>query len=375
MEWVADTARRLTRRVRPQNAAGWDKAQLLALGVAVLVAMAACGPVSDDDSESLGDRPAELLVVAGGGSVVGEVGILNGQPTLMETRTFAVVGPIRSLSWGPQARAVALTISLGERTGDRFVYEATDVWRSTMAAAPPRRLTYDEDASSPVFTLDGTAVVVTRTTPPERRTGDGLPVAEGEMWLVPLTASRARVLLAPADRAIDRAGSFSPDGRELAFSRCHAPPLPLRYPLSTTCDVYIMSSDGSHTRRIMSRARDPDWAPDGKTIVVSSDRDETGIVAIGEATEYSTDLYLIDVVSGQIRRLTHTPQVSEASPRYSPDGGRLAFTERRSGEVITRVVVSNSDGTCRQSISGAAEWTDSPSWRQEVSAAAKPLVC
>jgi TolB protein len=56
----------------------------------------------------------------------------------------------------------------------------------------------------------------------------------------------------------------------------------------------------------------PDWSPDGRSLVYASYRDD------------AVELWTIDLASGAARPLTHAGAVS-LEPRYSPDGRRIAF--------------------------------------------------
>ena len=62
----------------------------------------------------------------------------------------------------------------------------------------------------------------------------------------------------------------------------------------------------------------PRFSPDGGRVVFS-------LEAGG-----NTDLFLMDVATGQEMRLTSAPSI-ETSPSYSPDGGRIVFESDRSG--------------------------------------------
>lgn len=65
-------------------------------------------------------------------------------------------------------------------------------------------------------------------------------------------------------------------------------------------------------------------SPDGKQIVYVVQRMDK------EEDQAFTDLYLAEVESGQVRRLTATGK--DNNPRFSPDGSRIAFTSCRSGK-------------------------------------------
>jgi Tol biopolymer transport system component len=66
----------------------------------------------------------------------------------------------------------------------------------------------------------------------------------------------------------------------------------------------------------------PTWAPDNRHLALTFRTEETGAHA---------DIYLLDSVTGELRNLTNSPDVSEANPMFSPDGSTLAFSASTGG--------------------------------------------
>src|SRR5690606_32547918 len=99
------------------------------------------------------------------------------------------------------------------------------------------------------------------------------------------------------------------------------------------------------------RDADPDWSPDGSTIVFASDR-----AAGGHAG--STNLYLYDTATRSIRNLTRGDW-KDQSPRWSRAGDRIAFTSDRSGTYDLYVTDISGTGSRMTEMSGGAfdpEW-------------------
>jgi TolB protein len=84
-----------------------------------------------------------------------------------------------------------------------------------------------------------------------------------------------------------------------------------RFAAATFNDVRIYSADGSRLRKIipLEGAYRLDWNPKGDQLVV----------------EAQGDLWLVDVGSGAVQRLTNTPNDQELSPVWSPDGNWLTY--------------------------------------------------
>lgn len=84
-----------------------------------------------------------------------------------------------------------------------------------------------------------------------------------------------------------------------------------RFATSTFNDVRIYSRDGTRTLKIipLTGAYRQDWNPQ---------RNQLAVEALG-------DLWLVDISSGSVTRLTNTPDVQELNPVWSPDGHWLAY--------------------------------------------------
>ncbi|MFZ5863982.1 MAG: BamA/TamA family outer membrane protein [Nitrospirota bacterium] len=111
--------------------------------------------------------------------------------------------------------------------------------------------------------------------------------------------------------------SWSPDNSQLAFSQRET-----WKNYSTYDDLYLTDARTGRVRRLTSgaRASDPDFSPDGKTLVF-----------VGRELGRSR-LATFDLATGAIRPLTEwNDAVQYATPRWSPDGARIAVTIRSNG--------------------------------------------
>ncbi|HET7712926.1 MAG TPA: peptidase S9, partial [Thermoanaerobaculia bacterium] len=121
-------------------------------------------------------------------------------------------------------------------------------------------------------------------------------------------------------RFIDSAGSWSPDSRRLAFV------------VFEKGDNFLATVD-VETRNV-ERMRVPGldaisnvaWSPDGRTIAISGQ------------TSAVTDLFLYDLESKQVRRLTDD-KFADLHPAWSPDGRTIAFvSDRGAGTSLERLL-------------------------------------
>ena len=86
----------------------------------------------------------------------------------------------------------------------------------------------------------------------------------------------------------------------------------------TNSDLYLLEANGTIQRRLTEvEAVDarPDWSPDGKRIVFHSTRDYGSVG--GEERWSEFELYVMDLASGEIRRLTRNRHF-DAHPEWCP---------------------------------------------------------
>jgi Tol biopolymer transport system component len=121
---------------------------------------------------------------------------------------------------------------------------------------------------------------------------------------------------------------WSPDGQRIAYVRV----------LPGADSLWITDADGSGDLRVpigdMAEVRSPTWSPDGSAIAfAASPRDEGG--------ELESDVYIYDLASDQLEKVSRTPDIEEDETTWSPDGSRIAFTatERVGGADLWRTSV------------------------------------
>lgn len=122
---------------------------------------------------------------------------------------------------------------------------------------------------------------------------------------------------------------------------CLAPLVHAKIVFSARGDIYMMNDDGSNLRRLTNAAFDdsgPRWSPDGKQVVFERDFDASFV----EHNQF----FIIDA-DGRNERLFMHNHPSDDRPAWSPDGRHIAFSSERAGEWDI-YVVNLVSGTVKQ---------------------------
>jgi serine/threonine-protein kinase len=154
-----------------------------------------------------------------------------------------------------------------------------------------------------------------------------------DLWRLPVNPGSGRPRGAPepvvATTREDSRGSWSPDGRVVAFNS------------DRTGDMNIwLHSVADGTDRQITRGPggdyQPRWSPDGARLAFFSARG-------GNA-----DVWTVELADGRLTRLTHSPWL-DINPSFSPDGRHIAFQSDRQGRM--ELWLMNADGTGQRQLS------------------------
>ncbi len=149
-----------------------------------------------------------------------------------------------------------------------------------------------------------------------------------DLWTLPVDPATGRPTGAPreiiATTREDSRGSWSPDGRFIAFNSDRAGDM----------NIWLHDGQDGSTRQLTMGAGgdyQPFWSPDGEHLVFFSSR------------EGNADIYTVEVASGEMLRLTSDP-AADVNPCYSPDGTHIAFQSDREGRREVWVMAADGSG-------------------------------
>jgi Tol biopolymer transport system component len=208
-----------------------------------------------------------------------------------------------SMAWTPDGKRVAFPASAG---GEDALYIL-----QARSGRTDRKLKFGLDAIySPTFSPDGKRVAFV-----------GLKGGLSQLYAADVDGKNLTTLLESRYTVKDPA--WSPDGSKIAFSTDEGPDTDLGRLLFGSLHLALYDlATGDVTVLPNQRGKNinPQWTPDGKALLFVSDRG--GI----------SNLYRIDLVTGQVSRLTHLlTGISGITPEspcisLSSDGRRLVFT-------------------------------------------------
>lgn len=156
-----------------------------------------------------------------------------------------------------------------------------------------------------------------------------------QLWLINIDGSGLTQLTNIPEGACQ--ADWSPDGSKLVFiSPCAG-----ESEIYNNAAMYILEMDTLNIQPLPSSGAgdyDPAWSPDGKKIAFTSLRN-------GKRPQ----LYVLDLESLEVTKLTKDEFVRDFQPEWSPDGSKIIFISTRNGPY--QVWTMNPDGTDQKRIS------------------------
>ncbi|MFI2612182.1 TolB family protein [Kitasatospora sp. NPDC018619] len=184
----------------------------------------------------------------------------------------------------------------------------------------------------PDWSPDGTTIAFDRTDPQS---------GSARLWTVPTAGGPEHQInqlcesgTADCANEDERAPAYSPDGKQVAFSRSWGALDPSGSRQIQYSDLYLMSPEGTDVQRLTFLTNDkpysgavsnPSWSPDGKQLTFDYRTSATGQPANSRA------IYVVSADGTGLRQLT--PWELRAGDRadWSPDGTQIVFTTYPAG--------------------------------------------
>ncbi len=154
------------------------------------------------------------------------------------------------------------------------------------------------------------------------------------LWVVPMKGGKPKrlTIFAPSDEPQNRLQrltltsqatefALSPDGKQVAFV--------------VRGEIFVVNVEkGGEAKSITDhpyRDFDIDWSPDSRKLAFISERDG------------NREVYIVDVRTRELRRLTNTPDAAESNPEWSPTGNYVAFVRGPFGQQLCWVDVNTGE--------------------------------
>ncbi|TEU03771.1 MAG: Tol-Pal system beta propeller repeat protein TolB [Candidatus Aminicenantes bacterium] len=195
-------------------------------------------------------------------------------------------------AWSVDAKKIAYTSYRGTEAG-LYIYNPYEGVR--------KEVTSSGTNFAPAFSPDGKKLAFCST------------VEEGNSEIYVANSAGTNIKRLTFNIAIDTSPSWSPNGREIAFTSDRG----------GTPQIYVMDAEGSNVRRVSfggSYHDAPAWSPTGDRIAYVSRVDQI------------FDIYVLNLRTNKIIKLTESNARNE-SPTWSPNGRHLIFSSNLSGSI------------------------------------------
>jgi Tol biopolymer transport system component len=225
------------------------------------------------------------------------------------------------------------------------------------------------------------------------RPGPDNPDGRSHLFTIDLATGSIRQLTSGRNHH-DAGARWSPDGTRIAFKSTRGG--------NGKWDVYVMNADGSNVTRLTDTANnhDPAWMPDGKSVIISSDRESRedlyrvwladrrverltrhivgraimpSVSADGRYVTYAAQtlqrlqfwefqIHVLDLSTGNVRALEQSG--GTCWPAFSPDGRRIANVSL--AKEPSAIQIRNADGSGAREIRvDATTWSYYPDWSKD----------
>ena len=176
-------------------------------------------------------------------------------------------------------------------------------------------------------------------------------INNGELYLINLDGSGEQRLT--NNNVFDGFGTLSPDGKKIVFDsnrdRLDGEPV-------NTSGLFVMNADGTD-QTFLTRGSSPSWSPDGKYIAFHASASGTALPIKPDpgAATFASDIFVVNVDDllehgTPPRNLTNDPAAVDDDPDWSPDGNSIVYTshsviDNHNNSVTAEIYLRRADGT------------------------------
>jgi Tol biopolymer transport system component len=162
-----------------------------------------------------------------------------------------------------------------------------------------------------------------------------------ELWAATSAGGNPRQLHSKSDSILTFA-RWSPNGQHIAFIAMpdSATPFPMG-------ELWVMDADGTNARPLApadaGHGYAAAWSPDSTHIAYLGRENPTDARADQATSALISNIYMVDIASGEVKRVTHFGETLVEAPVWSANGRYLAFTVLSANQESLAVWVADLD--------------------------------
>jgi len=130
---------------------------------------------------------------------------------------------------------------------------------------------------------------------------------------------------------------WSPDGKQIAYIKIPDSQTPF-----TIGELWLMDADGSNAHKLADvdagHGYAANWSPDGTQLAFIVRENDSDPGANQSAEALISNIYTVNVETGEVKQLTHFTQGRAETPHWSPDGNTLVFESVLNGRMDLQVM-------------------------------------